>query len=416
MKFLSVTERRSTVIALSSLPDVTAHKTGISLPIMRLSPILTQVRLLCLNNEILEDNCHWNRQSDGSKICDKSCPDNTIFLTQNTHPAGDKTDCAHGSFIAVYCNDLQVLTSVCKNQYSADYILSGGLSGAGGSDFHFTRGGLKERSLSARSTHLKARAEEVKSGIRKEQLDETIDKADDEKKKKKKKRAQDGYNNSNPCDSRFEYDFPQPPKNLGYIAVYADEVILGTSSAQATWGASRTIVTVTSTQLPDSVTRVAAYNPKTCAGERYPQLCANWRSVVLNYNLRTIAYPDAIVSYNRIRFGPKEWYDTHHKEWRSYIEKSVYAPYAGVDKDSNCQSDEWPPFDLWGNRNLGYAGIYVRYLPGGENGGASSYGSSRFRMNVDCKSSIRIRVLYVITTNSHIRRWNSPLDKLNGDP
>jgi hypothetical protein len=175
MKFLSVTERRSTVIALSSLPDVTAHKTGISLPIMRLSPILTQVRLLCLNNEILEDNCHWNRQSDGSKICDKSCPDNTIFLTQNTHPAGDKTDCAHGSFIAVYCNDLQVLTSVCKNQYSADYILSGGLSGAGGSDFHFTRGGLKERSLSARSTHLKARAEEVKSGIRKEQLDETID-------------------------------------------------------------------------------------------------------------------------------------------------------------------------------------------------------------------------------------------------
>jgi hypothetical protein len=111
------------------------------------------------------------RQSDGSKICDKSCPDNTIFLTQNTHPAGDKTDCAHGSFIAVCCNDLQVLTSVCKNQYSADYIFSGGLSGAGGSDFHFTRGGLKERSLSARGTHLKARAEEVKSGIRKEQPD-----------------------------------------------------------------------------------------------------------------------------------------------------------------------------------------------------------------------------------------------------
>jgi hypothetical protein len=195
---------------------------------------------------------------DGSKICDQSCPDNTIFLTQSTHPTGDKTNCAHVSFIAVCCNDLRVLTSVCKNQLFADYVFSGGLSGAGGSDFHFTRGGLSERSLSARGTHLMARAEEVKSGIKEEQPDETTDKTNDER-KKKKKRAQVRYNNSNPCDSRFEYDFPQAPKNLGYIAVYADEIIRRSGKAQVTWGAVHTRVTVTSTRLPDSVTRAAAY-------------------------------------------------------------------------------------------------------------------------------------------------------------
>jgi hypothetical protein len=51
--------------------------------------------------------------------------------------------------------------------------LHGGLSGAEGSDLKLTRGALRERSLSARGTSLKARAEEMNSGIKKEQLGET---------------------------------------------------------------------------------------------------------------------------------------------------------------------------------------------------------------------------------------------------
>jgi hypothetical protein len=48
-----------------------------------------------------------------------------------------------------------------------------GLSGAEGSDLKLTRGALKDRSLSARGTSLKARADEVNSDIKREQLGET---------------------------------------------------------------------------------------------------------------------------------------------------------------------------------------------------------------------------------------------------
>lgn len=80
-----------------------------------------------------------------SKICDKGCPDGTIFLTQNTHPAGDKTDCAHGTFVAACCEDLLTLASVCRSQYSADLIFSGGISGAGNKDFKRKAAGNAER-------------------------------------------------------------------------------------------------------------------------------------------------------------------------------------------------------------------------------------------------------------------------------
>lgn len=104
-------------------------------------------------------------------------------------------------------------------------------------------------------------------------------------------------------------------------------------------------------------------------GQRYPQACANIRSAATWYGLRTLACPDQVIPYNRDREGPEEWSSSHHKEWKSWITSSVWAPYAGMMKDSRCQADEWPPFNIWGSRNKGNAGIIIRYLPGGENGG-----------------------------------------------
>lgn len=141
-------------------------------------------------------------------------------------------------------------------------------------------------------------------------------------------------------------------------------------------------------------------------GQRYPQACANIRSAATWYGLRTLACPDQVIPYNRDREGPEEWSSSHHKEWKSWITSSVWAPYAGMMKDSRCQADEWPPFNIWGSRNKGNAGIIIRYLPGGENGGlnipqpslddySKSYANqplgvandpgSKIRVELDCK-------------------------------
>ncbi|KAH2126825.1 hypothetical protein KXV35_005646, partial [Aspergillus fumigatus] len=95
-------------------------------------------RLLCLSNEAVGRNCAWNRRPDGSKICDQRCPKGTIYLTQNTHPAGDKKDCAHGTYISVCCEDIETIAQVCPNQYSSDIIFSGSFSNMGAVDSSFS--------------------------------------------------------------------------------------------------------------------------------------------------------------------------------------------------------------------------------------------------------------------------------------
>lgn len=69
-----------------------------------------------------------------SKLCDSCCPAGTVFLTQNSHPAGDRTDCAHGSYISVCCDDLVSTAEFCPNEPLYDSLLSGGISGSGSSD------------------------------------------------------------------------------------------------------------------------------------------------------------------------------------------------------------------------------------------------------------------------------------------
>ncbi|KAF2732643.1 hypothetical protein EJ04DRAFT_304974 [Polyplosphaeria fusca] len=330
-------------------------------------------RILCLNNELVQKNCGWNRNSDGSKICDRACPDGTLFLTQNTHPAGDKSDCAHGTFIAVCCEDLLTLASVCKSQYSADFIFAGGMSGAGSKDLKRKAPANSKRELPS------PRADELESPAEVEAKTKGLeDKAIE-------KRAQDLFNPSDPCDAPFEYHFPQPDRKLGFIAVDADQIVLGDGGGKHTWGVAQpTKVTVTSTLYPSSQYEYYVHNTKTCPFDRYPQLCANWRSVALNYGRRTVACPTDRVQFNANRDAVDEWSSSHHPEWKRWIQKSVWAPYANAMKPVSCQVDEWPPYDLYGSRFPGSFGIWVRYLPGGQNGGGSSWREARFRFAADC--------------------------------
>lgn len=253
-------------------------------------------------------------------------------------------------------------------------IFSGGISGAGSRDFKIVRKSEKRRAKPASSdtTHREENSYEDLSAVNKVQ-----------------KRADTGFNANNPCDASFEYNFPKTSASLGYIAVYGDQMIIQGGSRPNTWGVGRSRVTITSTVRPDATTRHSAINRKTCPGDRYPQVCANWRSIANNYGWRQVACPEHAVFFNSARGAVDEWYRDHDPEWQEWIQKRVQAPYlGGVVRPSNCQVDEWPPYDLWGSRNAGSvaaAAIYVRYLPGGENGGASNWHESGVSFVSDCK-------------------------------
>jgi hypothetical protein len=175
-----------------------------------------------------------------------------------------QTDCAHGSFIAICCEDLLVLSDVCPNQYSADLIFSGGISGAGSKDFKIVRKSTK-RELPATAQLATIHNPSEDAGIVEDQAsDNTV----------LQKRVDLNYDAHNPCDASFEYSFPTPAAALGYIAVYADNIVYGSKGDQKTWGIARSKVTITSSILPDLQTRFNHINRKTCPGDRYPQLCA----------------------------------------------------------------------------------------------------------------------------------------------
>jgi hypothetical protein len=229
-------------------------------------------RLLCLNNELVGKNCGWMRNSDGSKICDQGCPDGTIFLTQNTHPAGDKTDCAHGTFISVCCDDLVTLASVCKSQYTADFIFGTGLSGAGGRLYRRAVPSSKKRELPSGDTAAIDIAAEAEQSTENSTEDKNVQEGQIDQTDKIEKRAIDWNNPSEDCDAEYEYHFPKPDPVLGYIAIDANMIIMGDGSGRHTWGvATKSKVTVTSTSLPDQQTEFYVHNTKVCDFDRYPQ-------------------------------------------------------------------------------------------------------------------------------------------------
>jgi hypothetical protein len=293
-----------------------------------------------------------------------------------------QTDCAHGSFIAVCCEDLLVLSDVCPNQYSADLIFSGGISGAGSKDFKIVRKSTK-RELPATAQLATIHNPSEDAGIVEDQAsDNTV----------LQKRVDLNYDANNPCDASFEYSFPTPAAALGYIAVYADNIVYGSKGDQKTWGIARSKVTITSSILPDLQTRFNHINRKTCPGDRYPQVCANWRSIAINYGYRVVPCPEHLVFFNPAREAVLEWYADHDPAWQEWIQKRVAAPYlGGVLRNTDCEVDEWPPYDLWGSRYRGAASIYVRYLPGGQNGGASNWHESGISFVQDCECHIKRR-------------------------
>lgn len=271
-----------------------------------------------------------------------------------------------------------MLTDVCASQYTADFIFSGGMSGAGNKDFKIK--GNQKRAAQKKSISLAnetSKSEKPNGNTEKENTQAA----------KLLGRADPGYDANNPCDATFESNFPKPNAALGYIAVYGERVLLDYGKgSQLTWGQFRSKTTITSTQLPDATTRLPVINQRVCPGDRYPQACANWRSIANNHGWRQVVCPTEIVSFNSQRFAVSSYYAYRNTAWKTWIQKSVAAPYdGGVLKPVNCQADEWPPFDLTGSRGAFWTPyIYIRLLPGGENGGAANYRWSSVKFEQDC--------------------------------
>lgn len=149
-----------------------------------------------------------------------------------------------------------MLADVCGNQYMANVIFSGGMSGAGNTDFKIKGGATnkaKKRSLSPRETSVSVTNQEVQKS--------TLH-----------KRMHLGYDPNHPCDATFEANFPKPNPALGYVAVYSDRIIFNAGKSQQTFRIDRTRATITSTYRPDATTRSNAIRSKLCRGDRYPQV------------------------------------------------------------------------------------------------------------------------------------------------
>lgn len=103
-------------------------------------------RVFCLRNDLIEQKCQWHRDPKGGKFCDDSCPPGTQFLTQNTQPAGDRSACAHGTYIAICCEDLLSATAQCPAS-SFDSAFSGGMANTGNAANSYSFGAAVSKKL-----------------------------------------------------------------------------------------------------------------------------------------------------------------------------------------------------------------------------------------------------------------------------
>jgi hypothetical protein len=126
---------------------------------------------------------------------------------------------------------------------------------------------------------------------------------------------------------------------------------------------------------------------KTCDGDRYPQACYHYSSVIVRNPLKKwslLTCPNADANANT-RTLPEVWNSGHNnKEWRSYIASYYHVnnkdPRKSVNPEAydkrgkrkppgwGCQRDEWPPALFQQGEEDGF----IRYLPAGENGGVAN--------------------------------------------
>jgi hypothetical protein len=69
-------------------------------------------------------------------------------LTQNTHPAGDKTGCDHGTFVSICCKGFRLAANTCAPTAFGS-IFSGGTAGSSSNSLGFS---LKILGLGKRAT------------------------------------------------------------------------------------------------------------------------------------------------------------------------------------------------------------------------------------------------------------------------
>jgi hypothetical protein len=184
----------------------------------------------------------------------------------------------------------------------------------------------------------------------------------------------------------------------------------------------------TSTSKTTRYTTVTSYSTiaKTCDGSVYPQPCFHYSSVIAGdprYGLNTCKVADI---KNAQRPLVNKWVREHtDRTWRDYIAEYYKAPngkrkplhpFGGTD---GCQKDEWPPQVF----QQGLADGYIRYLPGGENGGVANAGGSGWAKgfcNFPPKSSVataqggsivngvlEVVITTSITLNVHSLTWKN---------
>ncbi|OJJ94920.1 hypothetical protein ASPACDRAFT_48368 [Aspergillus aculeatus ATCC 16872] len=279
-------------------------------------------RGLCVESDVQAVNCQWYGKAKG---CSQTCPAGTILLAQNTHISGASTGCKTGHFSSYCCEEIYTNSLAVCPQTNVNNALTGGL-GVVRKDATSVRLLKDAPDLSTFQECFWAIVGFLSLVAAGNYLVNNIP----------------GHWNAN---GQF-----QPQHNRIYPASVTSQACTTTTTSHTT------ITTLTSS--PKTVT---------CDGNRYPQACAHYSSVIDLHQYSTLICPvNKLVS----RTATSTWNEQHVNAWRSWV-PNLPARYNW----NHCDRHEYPPFAYVERTGSPYT-QWIRLLPSSENRGGGPITSS----------------------------------------
>ncbi|KAL6228911.1 hypothetical protein BDW75DRAFT_246204 [Aspergillus navahoensis] len=269
-------------------------------------------RGLCVESDVQGINCQWYGKPKG---CSQTCPSGTILLSKNTHVGGAKSGCKSGHFSSYCCESITTnILDTCP-QSNANNALTGGL-------------GI----------------------IRKDASSVELFKDDS------------SITTIQECATLL----------AGFLALVATasfilNIIPGHWSSNGIFtpianlaypqAAKKVCTTTTTTHTTITTLLPAAPSHVTCDGDKYPQACGHYSSVIYQNGYATLTCP---VDKMKNRKAPGVWSKQHIEVWRYWV---PHLPKSeGQDK---CNRDEYPPFAFM--EATGGYNQWIRFLPATQN-------------------------------------------------